>query len=77
MKAIVVMNGEFYAGENVEDNKLNFSPDRKKAVMVDDIRLRFITQSVLNWSINGTIKLKRFEILEIGGGKKDVQMPKM
>jgi len=67
MKAIVVMNGQFYAGENARDNKLNFSPDRKKAVIVDDRRLRQITKSVFNWSLDGTIELRRFEVLEVGG----------
>jgi len=69
MNAIVVMNGQFYSGENVQDNKLNFSPDRSKAVLVDERRLRFITQSVLRWFMNGEIELKRLEIIRIGGGE--------
>ena len=70
MKAIVVMNGQFYAGETVgEDHKLNFSPNRSKAVVVDERRLRYLTQVVFNWSMSGEIVLKRFEILEAGGGK--------
>lgn len=74
MKAIVVMNGQFYSGEDTQENKLNFSPDRSKAVVVDERRLRFITRSVLGWFMAGEIQLKRLEILEIGG-EKNVQMP--
>jgi len=69
MKAIVVMNGQFYAGENTKGDMLNFSPDRKRAVKVDDRRLRFITQSVLRWFMNGEIELKRLEIIRIEGGE--------
>ena len=68
------MNGQFYSGENTQENKLNFSPERSKAVIVDERRLRYITQTVLNWSMWGTIELKRLEILRIGGGKVDVPM---
>lgn len=67
MKAIVVMNGQFYTGENTEENKLNFSPERSKAVVVDERRLRYITQTVLRWFMGGEIELKRLEILRIGG----------
>ena len=70
MKAIVVMNGEFYCGENIEKNELNFTPDRSKAVAVDERRLRYITQAVLRWFMSGVIELKRLEILRIGGDKK-------
>jgi len=72
MKAIIVMNGQFYSGENAEDNTLNFSPDRSNAVAVDERRVRYITQTVLNWSMWGTIELQRLEILRISGGKADV-----
>lgn len=68
MKAIVVMNGQFYAGQN--DNKLNFSPDRKEAVIVDDRRLRDITKAVFNWGLDGAVDLRRFEVLEVGGGER-------
>jgi len=70
MKAIVVMNGQFYAGENTQDNTLVFNPDRSKAVEVDERRLRYITQTVLRWSMDKVIELQRLEILKIGGGKK-------
>lgn len=76
MKAIVVMNGQFYSGENAQENKLNFSPDRSKAVVVDERRLRFITRSVLGWFMAGEIELKRLEILEIGGDR-NVSMSQM
>jgi len=70
MKAIVVMNGQFYCGENAEKNTLDFTPDRSKAVVVDERRRRFITQCVLRWSMEGTIQLERFEILKVNGGKE-------
>lgn len=66
MKAIVVMNGQFYAGENAQENTLTFSPDRSKAVIVDERRLRFIVQSVLRWNMSGEIELRRLEILKAG-----------
>ena len=70
MKAIVVMNGQFYSGESVgEDHKLNFSPDRSKAVVVDQRRLRYIVNSILRWFMADNIKLQRLEILEVTGGK--------
>jgi len=69
VKSIVVMNGQFYSGENTKDNKLLFNPDRTKAVEVDERRLRFITQTVLRWFMNREIDLERFEILKVGGGK--------
>ncbi|KUO77218.1 MAG: hypothetical protein APF81_08375 [Desulfosporosinus sp. BRH_c37] len=65
MKARIVLNGEFYAGEDKEKNKLIFSPDRRKAVLVDERRERFITQTVLGWNMSGERKLKRYEVLEV------------
>jgi len=77
MKSIVVMNGQFYSGENVQDNKLNFSRDKNQAVEVDERRLRYITRSIFGWFMSGEIKLNRLEIIEIDGGKKDVQVPRV
>lgn len=74
MNAIVVLNGQFYSGENAQENKLTFSPHRSKAVVVDERRLRYITQTALRWFMGGEIVLNRFEILRIGGGKVDVPM---
>ena len=69
-KAIIVMNGQFYCGETVgEDHKLNFSPERSKAVEVDQRRLRYIVNSILRWFMADNIKLQRLEILEAGGNK--------
>lgn len=65
MKAIVVLNGEFYSGENTEENTLIFSPHRKQAVVVDDRRLRYIMQTVVGWSVNGVKELKRLEVLKV------------
>ncbi len=70
MKSLLVLNGQFYAGENAEDNILMFDRDRKKAVAVDERRLRFIIQSILRWNMSGEIELKRLEILKAGGGGK-------
>jgi len=70
MKAIVVLNGQFYSGENAEDNMLMFDNDRKNAIVVDERRVRFIAQSILRWFMGGTIELKRLEILEVGGKEK-------
>lgn len=68
MKAFVVMNGEYYCGENVEENKLNFSPDRSKAVVVDERRVSFIVQSILRWFLSGEIQMQRLEILRAQRG---------
>lgn len=72
MKARVVLNGQYYTGENVQENKLIFSPNRSEAVVVDERRLRFITQSILRWFMDGEIVLQRLEILKAGGEKDDV-----
>lgn len=64
MKAIVVLNGQYYCGENKEDNKLVFLPERAKAVAIDEKRLRFIVQSIYHWFRSGDIQLQRLEILK-------------
>jgi hypothetical protein len=69
MKSLIVLNGEYYAGENTEDNTLVFLPDRKNAVVVDERRVRFIIQSILRWNMSGEISLRRLEILKAGGVK--------
>lgn len=69
MKAIVVMNGQFYSGENAEENTLTFSQNRSEAVVVDERRVRFIIQSILRWNMSGEISLRRLEILKAGGVK--------
>jgi hypothetical protein len=74
-KSIVVLNGEFYAGENTQENKLIFSPDRRKAVLVDERRERYITQTVSWWNMSGERKLKRYEVLEVKEEVKHVSMP--
>ena len=76
-KSIVVLNGEFYAGENTQENKLIFSPDRKKAVLVDERRERFITQTASYWNMSGERKLKRLEIIEVKEETKNVRMTKV
>jgi len=64
MRSLVVLNGQYYAGENKEDNKLMFRPSRSKAVAVDERRVRFIVQSILRWFMNQDITLQRLEILK-------------
>jgi hypothetical protein len=76
-KSIVVLNGEFYAGENTKENKLIFSPDRKKAVLVDERRERYITQTVSWWNTSGERKLKRLEIIEVKEEAENVSIPKV
>ncbi len=76
-KSIIVLNGEFYAGENTQEDKLIFSPDRKKAVLVDERRERFITQTVSGWNMSGERKLKRLEIIEVKEETKNVPMSKV
>ena len=46
----------------------------REAVVVDERRLRDITKSVFNWSLDGTIDLRRFEVLEVNGGAKDAKV---
>jgi len=65
MKAIVVLNGQFYSGENTEENKLTFTPERSEAVIIDERRLRFIIKTITNWFMDGEIVLKRLEVLDI------------
>ena len=64
MKAIVVMNGQFYSGEDTKENKLNFCQERANAVAVDERRVRFIVRTILGWFMSGEIKLQRLEILK-------------
>ncbi|EHQ92163.1 hypothetical protein [Desulfosporosinus youngiae] len=64
MKALVVLNGLYYAGENTQENKLIFRPNRSEAVVVDERRLRFIVQSILRWFMDRDIALQRLEILK-------------
>ncbi|WP_407310967.1 hypothetical protein [Desulfosporosinus sp. SB140] len=63
MKALVVLNGQYYAGKNDQDNKLIFELERAKAVPVDDEGLKFIVQTVAEWVVDNEIELKRLEIL--------------
>ncbi|MCO1599770.1 hypothetical protein [Desulfosporosinus nitroreducens] len=65
MKAIVVLNGQFYSGENTEENKLTFSSKRSDAVIIDERRLRFIIKTITNWFMDEEIVLKRLEVLDI------------
>ncbi|HBV87040.1 MAG TPA: hypothetical protein DEF42_10400 [Desulfosporosinus sp.] len=68
-RSLVVLNGQYYAGENKEENKLVFLPERAKAVSIDERRLRFIIQSIYYWFRSGEIELQRLEILKANGGK--------
>lgn len=65
MKQLIVLNGQFYCGENKEDNKLMFDPDRSKAVAVDGRRVRFIVHNIYGWFRANEIKLQRLEILDV------------
>lgn len=69
MKSFVVMNGQYYAGEDTQNNKLNFCHGRANAVAVDQRRVRFIVRTILGWVMSGEIELNRLEILRIGGNK--------
>jgi len=68
-RSLIVLNGQYYAGENKEENKLVFLPERAKAVAIDERRLRFIVQSIYYWFRSGEIELNRLEILKTGGVK--------
>jgi len=65
MKAIVVLNGQFYSGENTKENKLTFSHKRSDAVIIDERRLRFIIKTITNWFMDEEIVLKRLEVQDI------------
>lgn len=71
-RSLIVLNGQYYAGENKEDNKLVFESERDKAVAIDERRLRFIVRTICGWFISGEVPLQRLEILkaQVGGGKK-------
>lgn len=64
MKSLIVLNGQYCCGENTEENKLVFIPERSKAVAVDERRLRFIDQCIFSWFMSGEIVLKRIEVLK-------------
>ncbi|EGW39186.1 hypothetical protein [Desulfosporosinus sp. OT] len=63
MKALIVLNGKYYAGENEKENKLVFEPERSKAVPVDEERLKFIVNAISGWVMDDEIQLGRLEIL--------------
>lgn len=71
MKALVVLNGDYYAGENKDENKLIFIPERAKAVPVDEKRLKFIIDAISGWVMNDVIQLKRLEVLREKRVKKN------
>jgi len=64
MNKILVVNGQFYAGEN------RFSGDKSKRVPIESQdKLNNVLCHVLGQVILGEIELKRIEIFEPGGGK--------
>ncbi|KUO70164.1 MAG: hypothetical protein APF81_03830 [Desulfosporosinus sp. BRH_c37] len=65
MKQLIVLNGQFYCGENKEDNKLMFDPDRSKAIEVDERRVRYIVHNIYGWYRYREIKLQRLEIIDV------------
>lgn len=67
--SLLVLNGQYYAGENKEDNKLVFHSERSKAVAIDERRLRFIVRTIYGWFMSGEVPLQRLEILKAGGVK--------
>lgn len=70
MKALIVLNGKYYAGENVKENKLVFEPERSKAMPVDEERLKFIVNTISGWVTDDEIQLGRLEILRSKGRTK-------
>ncbi|EGW36479.1 hypothetical protein [Desulfosporosinus sp. OT] len=65
MKHLLVFNGQYYAGENTEDNKLIFVSERSNAMPIDERRLRYIMQTIFNWFMAREIELKRIEVLKV------------
>ncbi|KLU64039.1 hypothetical protein DEAC_c40330 [Desulfosporosinus acididurans] len=65
MKHLLVLNGEYYAVENKEENKLVFLQGRNNAVAVDERRLRYLLQTIQRWFMSGEIELKRIEVLKV------------
>lgn len=65
--SIIVMNGQFYSGETTEPRQINFTPDRKKAVEVDERRARYIVRNILGWFMAENFPLQRLEIIRASG----------
>jgi len=70
--SIIVMNGQFYSGETSEPRQINFTPDRKKAVEVDERRARYIVRNILGWFMAENFPLQRLEILGAKGEVEEV-----
>jgi len=71
-KQVIVMNGQFYCGETLEPRQINFTPDRKKAVEVDERRLRYIVRNILGWFMAENFPLQRLEIIRASGKAEEV-----
>lgn len=65
MKSFVVLNGQYYAGENAKENKLMFLEGRENAAAIDERRLRYILRTIIGWFMSGEIELKRIEVLKV------------
>ena len=70
--SIIVMNGQFYSGETLNPRQINFSPDRKKAVEVDERRARYIVRNILGWFMAENFPLQRLEIIRANGNVEEV-----
>ncbi|KLU66735.1 hypothetical protein DEAC_c14030 [Desulfosporosinus acididurans] len=65
MKHLLVLNGQYYSGENAAENKLVFKEGRSNAVAIDERRLRYLIQTIIGWFMSGEIELKRIEVLKV------------
>jgi len=67
IRSLIVMNGQFYSGETLEPRQINFTPDRKQAVEVDERRARYIVRNILGWFMAKNFPLQRLEIIRASG----------
>jgi len=64
MSKILVLNGNYYAGYNTEENVLIFAPERAKASVMIKAELDSVLRIIVDWSSDNLIEIKRIEILK-------------
>lgn len=71
MSNLLVLNGQYYAGVNTEQNTITFAEKRVEAKKIEtESELQSILEIVLGWVAYDGFKVRRIEVLDV---KEDVQ----
>ena len=60
---IIVLNGEYYAGRNNDENLMILEKRKSDAKILAKSEMCYVLQSILHGVMNGEIDLKRIEVL--------------